>query len=174
MAIELSPIDAPAPTLISETIDTMAETTEAAEPAKRGRGRPAGSPNKPKEELPKKKRVASPAEPVEPPPEPAAASEEPPPSVEEPAVEEPVVEEPPPAVEEPEQTIPAPKKKKRTVRVAEAFPPLPLVPPIPIVPERPRPEDLLRQMHLDARQRMGDSFTARRDAWTNQLNAKYK
>ena len=145
MAIELSPITEPAPA----TTPVEAEATNP----KRGRGRPAGSPNKPKvqgeapPEPPKKKRVANrPAE------EPAPA-------------EEPVPVETPALVEAPAEPTQSPRKK-RTARVQ---PPVP----IPVVPERPRPEDMLRQMHLDARQRIGDSFTARRDAWSNQLNAKY-
>ena len=166
MAIELSPIDEPAPT-------TAPVDAEAA-PPKRGRGRPAGSPNKAKVHLPPVAALPEPAasdEPTseEPTSEPVTEEPEPPVTVDEPApIEQPTAEEP---------TI----KKKRAVRLPTPHPvvppvPIPVVPPvsIPVVPERPRPEDLLRQMHLDARQRIGDSFTARRDAWSNQLNAKYK
>jgi hypothetical protein len=167
MAIELSPIDEPAPAAPPVEADTA--------PPKRGRGRPAGSTNKPKVQQ----------TPVAALPEPAV-SEEPaqpePPVEEEPVPPEPPVEEEPATIEQPtpiEQPVaeePAPKKK-RAARLPTLLPlPIPAVPipVIPPIPERPRPEDLLRQMHLDARQRIGDSFTARRDAWTNQLNAKYK
>jgi hypothetical protein len=173
MAIELSPIDEPAPT---------SAPVEAEVLVKRGRGRPVGSSNKPKV------TQAPPEVPMEPAPEttpeqtaettpeqtaettPGQAPEPTPERAPTPKATKPRAKPAPKRAPEPEpepEPEPAPKKK-RAVRLP---PPAPV--PIPVVPET-RPEDLLRKMHLDARQRIGDSFTARRDAWSQQLNAKYK
>ena len=76
------------------------------------------------------------------------------------------------------------EKKKRQARVkitpeyipeavAEAKAPPPS-PKIAVIPERPRPEDMLRQLQQDARQRLTDSYNIRRAGWTAELQSKYK
>ena len=83
--------------------------------------------------------------------------------------EEPAPEEPqPPAEEEDWQVV---KKRKRK----PAKPPVVVESvKIPAIQARPRPEDVLKQMNLDARQRVADSFGARQQRWTTHLNDRYK
>ena len=158
MTIELTPVEAPpveappveAPPVEVEAPEVEAPATPPAEAApiepcvetRRGRGRPAGSKNKPKE---------TPIEVVvETPPEPKKKK---------PRAVKPVPENPPePEVEAP--SAPVRLKKERA--------------PEPIAPERVNPDDLLRQMHADARTRIADSYASRRDQWVNKLSAQYK
>jgi protein TonB len=156
MAIELIPLEETAETT-PEVPATPADVVPSELPAepKKGKGRPPGSKNKSK-------------------PVPEVASE-------------PVLE---PVVIEPAVAIPI-EKKKRQARVQippesvpEAVakvikkrqaPPPPTPPPmIAVIPERPRPEDMLRQLQQDARQRLTDSYNIRREGWTAELNSKYK
>jgi hypothetical protein len=79
---------------------------------------------------------------------------------------EPVVIEPAP------ESVPEAVAKVTKKRQA---PPPPTPPPmIAVIPERPRPEDMLRQLQQDARQRLTDSYNIRREGWTAELNSKYK
>jgi hypothetical protein len=147
---------------------------------KRGRGRPPGSKNKTKEPA-KPLDPAPPPLPVPPAASTASSSSDPlPPAkkakvtkkvvITEAPAEEPAPVEPEPPVE-PEEEWQVVKKRKRK----------PAKPPavvesvkIPAIQARPRPEDVLKQMNLDAKQRVTDSFAARQQRWTTHLNDRYK
>ena len=151
MAIELIPLEESPVETATEVPAAPAEVVppvdSPAEP-KKGKGRPPGSKNKSKPEV-----------------------------APEPPVPEPVIL--------PVESVPIPiEKKKRQARVkitpeyipeavaeAKAPPPSPM---IAVIPERPRPEDMLRQLQQDARQRLTDSYNIRREGWTAELNRKYK
>ena len=151
MAIELIPLEEthvePTPEAPAATADVVPPDAPA-EP-KKGKGRPPGSKNKSKPEV----------APPEPAPEPVVLPIEP---------------------------VPIPiEKKKRKARVkitpesipeavAEAKAPPPSSPMIAVIPDRPRPEDMLRQLQQDARQRLNDSYNIRRAGWTAELQSKYK
>ena len=148
MAIELIPREETQVETTTEAPAT-AEVIPPAEP-KKGKGRPPGSKNKSK-----------------------SVPEAPP--------------EPEPVAIEPALPIPIEKKKRQARKIpSESIPeaapaptppaptPSPPSPMIAVVPDRPRPEDMLRQLQQDARQRLTDSYNIRREGWTAELNRKYK
>jgi protein TonB len=165
MAIELIPLEE---THVETTTEVPAATADVVPPdaptePKKGKGRPPGSKNKSKSvpEVAPPEPVPEPV--VEPPIEPAPIPIEkkkrqarvkiPPESLPEAAVEVPI--------------------KKRPIRAPAPAPP-PSSPIIAVIPDRPRPEDMLRQLQQDARQRVTDSYNLRREGWTAELNSKYK
>jgi hypothetical protein len=149
MAIELIPLEETHVETTTEVPATPADVVPPELPAepKKGKGRPPGSKNKSK-----------------------SVPEAPP--------------EPEPVAIEPALPIPIEKKKRQarkipSVSIPEAAPAPPPTPPPPtpmiaVIPERPRPEDMLRQLQQDARQRLTDSYNIRREGWTAELNSKYK
>jgi hypothetical protein len=156
MAIELIPLGE---TPVESPIEAPAAAVPVDTP-KKGKGRPPGSKNKSKPEV-------APPEPV---PEPV---------VESPALPIPIekkkrqarVKPSPASIPEAAPEVP---RKTRQIRAPAPAPIPPSSPMIAVIPERPRPEDMLRQLQQDARQRLTDSYNIRREGWTAELNSKYK
>jgi protein TonB len=161
MAIELIPLGETPLESPTEAPATTAEVVQPDAPARKGKGRPPGSKNKSKPEV-------APPEPV---PEPV---------VESPAQPIPIEKKKRQARKTPPESIPeaAPEVPRKTRQIRRAPAPAPTPPPsspmIAVIPERPRPEDMLRQLQQDARQRLTDSYNIRREGWTAELNSKYK
>jgi protein TonB len=160
MAIELIPLGETPLESPTEAPATTAEVVQPDAPARKGKGRPPGSKNKSKPEV-------APPEPV---PEPV---------VESPALPIPIekkkrqarVKPSPASIPEAAPEVP---RKTRQIRAPAPAPIPPSSPMIAVIPERPRPEDMLRQLQQDARQRLTDSYNIRREGWTAELNSKYK
>ena len=163
MAIELIPLEETPVETPTEVPATTAEVSvDAPTELKKGKGRPPGSKNKSKPEV-------APPEPVP-----------------EPVVESPIETSLPSPIEKktrqarvkiPHESISeavAEAKVPRKTRQAPAPTHPPASPMIAVIPERPRPEDMLRQLQQDARQRLTDSYNIRREGWTAELNSKYK
>ena len=150
MAIELIPLEESAVETATEAPAATAEEVPVVSPTelKKVKGRPPGSKNKSKPDV-------APPEPV---PEPVVLPIDP--------VSIPIEKKKCQArVKIPPESIP------EAVAEAKAPPPSPM---IAVIPERPRPEDMIRQLQQDARQRLTDSYNIRRAGWTAELNSKYK
>ena len=158
MAIELIPLGE---TPVESPTEAPAATAEVVQPdapePKKGKGRPPGSRNK-------TKSVPAPPEQI---PEPVVLPVEAPIPIEKKKRQARKIPESPEAAPE----VP---RKKRQIRAPAPAPIPPSSPMIAVIPERPRPEDMLRQLQQDARQRLTDSYNIRREGWTAELNSKYK
>ena len=159
MAIELIPLGE---TPVESPTEAPAATAEVVQPdapePKKGKGRPPGSRNK-------TKSVPAPPEQI---PEPVVLPVEAPIPIEKKKRQARKI---PESIPEAAPEVP---RKKRQVRAPAPAPIPPSSPMIAVIPERPRPEDMLRQLQQDARQRLTDSYNIRRESWTAELNSKYK
>ena len=158
MAIELIPLGE---TPVESPTEAPATTAEVVQPdapePKKGKGRPPGSKNR-------TKSVPAPPAPV---PEQVILPVEAPIPIEKKKRQARKIPESPEAAPE----VP---RKTRQIRAPAPAPIPPSSPMIAVIPERPRPEDMLRQLQQDARQSLTDSYNIRREGWTAELNSKYK